>query len=126
MAKHLLDSDILIWVLRGKKQAVDFVGGLLKEEVPAISVLAFYEVWAGARASEEDTIAEFLSAFEVVDVDREIAKQGARYAVSFRKKGITLSVSDALIAATARNDDLVLVTMNLRHFPMSDIQKQSL
>lgn len=126
MARHLLDSDILIWVLRGKKEAIDFVGSLLKEEVPGISALAFYEVWAGARLSEEETITEFLSAFDVLPVDQEIAKQGARYTLALRKKGITLSVTDALIAATAKSKELVLVTMNQRHFPMTDIKKQTL
>jgi predicted nucleic acid-binding protein len=126
MARHLLDSDILIWILRGKKEAVDFVGNLLKEEVPAISSLAFYEVWVGARASEEETISEFLSTFDVISIDQNVAKQAARYNTTYRKKGITLSVADALIAATSKTADLVLVTMNVKHFPMTDLEKRSL
>ena len=126
MARHLLDSDILIWVLRGKKEAVDFVRGLLKEEIPAISALAFYELWSGARAAEEAAISTFLSSFDVCPVDPEIATRGGGYYRVYRKKGITLSVSDALIAATARTRGLVLVTQNARHFPMIDIEKRSL
>jgi predicted nucleic acid-binding protein len=126
MPRHLLDSDILIWVLRGKKEAVDFVRNLLKEEIPAISALAFYEIWAGARAHEEGAISEFLSEFVVLAVDQDIAKQGARYYAAFRKKGMALSVTDALIAGTARARDLVLVTLNVRHFPMKDVEKRSL
>ena len=126
MARHLLDSDILIWILRGKNEAVDFVGGLLKEEVPGISALAFYEVWAGARASEEELISGFLSSFEILAVNHEIAMQGAQYYRAFRNKGITLSMADALIAATARAHGFILVTQNTRDFPMTDIEKRSL
>jgi len=126
MPRHLLDSDILIWVLRGKKEAVDFVRNLLKEEIPAISALAFYEIWAGARAHEEDAISDFLSEFVILAVDQDVAKQGAHYYAAFRKKGITLSVTDALIAGTARVRGLILVTQNVRHFPMRDVEKRSI
>ncbi|HEY4491678.1 MAG TPA: type II toxin-antitoxin system VapC family toxin [Acidobacteriota bacterium] len=126
MARHLLDSDILIWILRGKQQAVDFVLDLLKNEVPAISALACYEVWAGARTSEEKVISDFLSSFEVFPVNQEIARQGAQYYRSFRSKGVTLSMADALIAGTARAHGLILVTQNSRDFPMTDIEIRSL
>lgn len=126
MARHLLDSDVLIWILRGKKEAVDFVKYLIQEEVPAISSLAFYEIWAGARTGEEATITEFLSAFEVFPVDADVAKQGGEYFRAYRKRGITFSMADALIAATAKIHGLVIVTQNIRHFAMIDIEKRSL
>ena len=126
MARHLLDTDILIWVLRGKPQAIDFLRDLLKQEVPAISSLAIYETWAGALPSEEPTISSFLSAFEIVPVNEAIAKKAAEYYREFRIKGITLSSTDALVAGTAFNEDLILVTQNRRHFPMSDIDIRSL
>jgi predicted nucleic acid-binding protein len=126
MARHLLDTDVLIWILRSKREAVAFVHDLLKEEVPAISAIAFYEVWAGARPAEERVILKFLTSFELVPVDQDVARQGAQYHRTFRSKGITLSMADALIAACARNHDLILVTQNARDFPMTDIKKRGL
>lgn len=126
MARHLLDSDVLIWVLRGKPAAVEFVRGLQRDEVPAISALAFYEVWAGARPSEDETVSRFLSAFSMIPVDSGIATTAARYYREFRGKGVTLSAVDALVAATARVHGLILVTQNRRGFPMTDIEKKSL
>jgi predicted nucleic acid-binding protein len=122
----ICDSDILIWILRGKEEAVAFVRNLVKDEIPGISALAFYEVWAGARPSEEETISTFLSSFEVFSVDEATGKEGARYRRTFRNQRITLSMADALIAATARIHSLILVTQNIRDFPMTDIQKRSL
>jgi predicted nucleic acid-binding protein len=126
MASHLLDTDILIWVLRGKLQAIEFLRDLLKREVPAISSLSIYEVWAGARPSEESEISSFLSAFRIISVSESIAKRGAEYYRHFRTKGITLSVTDALIAASARTEALILVTQNRRDYPMLDITFRSL
>ncbi len=126
MPRHLLDSDVLIWVLRGQPVAVDFIRDLLKEEVPAISVLAVYEVLAGARTPEEDLIRSFLTSFSVLPITAEIANEGARYCKHFRRKAITLSMADALIAATARTHRLILVTENQRDFPMRDIEKRGL
>src|SRR5262245_19294238 len=126
MARHLIDSDVLIWVLRGKSVAVEFLGNLLKEEIPAISTMAVYELWAGSRVKEEEVIDEFLSSFHVLPITAEIAKEGAHYYKEYRVKGITLSTVDALIAATAQIHRLVLVTQNQRDFPMRNIEKKSL
>jgi predicted nucleic acid-binding protein len=102
------------------------VRDLLKEEVPAISSVAFYEIWAGAKSQEEQKIADFLSAFAVLPVTKEIAIQGAKYYREFRPKGLTLSTVDALIAATAFHHHLTLVTQNIRDFPMTDFAKRSI
>ena len=126
MSRHLLDSDILIWVLRGKAEAISFVSDLLKNEIPAISSLTIYEIWAGAHPSEEAAISSFLSAFRIVPVNVDITRQGAEYYKQFRRKGMTLSSTDALIAATAQTERLILVTQNSRHFPMSDIDLRGL
>lgn len=117
---------ILIWVLRGKAEAISFVTDLLKNEIPAISSLTIYEIWAGARPSEEAAISSFLSAFRMIAVSNEIARQAAEYSKQFRKKGMTLSSTDALIAATARTEQLILVTQNRRHFPMPDLDMRGL
>lgn len=126
MARHLLDTDVLIWILRGKTEAIDLLRAQLRHEVPAISTLSIYEIWTGARPSEEAAISAFLAAFQIVSVGEAIARQAAQYYKQFRSKGITLSSTDALIAATARVEDLILVTENRRHFPMSDIVLRSL
>ena len=126
MARHLLDTDILIWVLRGKPQAVSLLRDLLKNEVPAISTLSVYEIWAGARTQEESAIASFLAAFDLLPVSRPIAMQGADYYRKFRSRGLTLSTTDALIAGTAFVEKLILITQNRLHFPMNDIELRSL
>lgn len=55
-------------------------------------------------------------------VTGEIAEEAARMLRSFSARGITLDAFDALIAATARLEDLTLLTYNVRHYPMKDIE----
>ena len=126
MARHLLDSDVLISTLRGKSSALTFFEDLFKEEVPAISALSYFEVWVGVRPHEEETVLHFLSSFQVLSVDTPVAKEAGSYLRAYRRRGVTLSSIDTLIAATAKVYSLILVTSNIRDFPMSDIQKISL
>lgn len=126
MPRHLIDSDIIISCLRGKTTALTLIEDICREEVPAISSLSYFEIWVGVRPHEEEAVFNFLSSLWNLPVDEPIAKQAAEYVRAYRKRGITLSSMDTLIAATARVHNLVLVTSNTRDFPMSDIQKRSL
>jgi predicted nucleic acid-binding protein len=126
MPRHLIDSDILISCLRGKPTALTLIEDICREEVPAISSLSYFEIWVGVRPREEEAVFSFLSSLWSLPVDEPIAKQAAEYVRTYRKRGITLSSIDTLIAATARVHNLILVTSNTRDFPMSDIQKQFL
>jgi predicted nucleic acid-binding protein len=126
MPRHLIDSDILISCLRGKAENLAFIEDICREEVPAISSLTYFEIWVGVRPHEEEAVSNFLSSLWILSVDQPIAKQAADYVRVYRKKGITLSSMDTLIAATAKVHNLILLTSNTRDFPMSDIQKRSL
>lgn len=56
-----------------------------------------------------------------MDVDVSIADKAGEYLSKF-SKGHALNIGDALIAATAREMSLKLVTRNVKHFPMKDIE----
>jgi predicted nucleic acid-binding protein len=59
---------------------------------------------------------------EVLPVTTDIAKQCGTLRGQLRKKGITRSQADLLIAATALLHNLVLVTRNTRDFEECGIQ----
>lgn len=126
MARYLIDSDLLISYLRGRPTALNLVKEICKEGVPAISSLSYFEIWVGVRPHEEMAVLNFISSLWIMSADQFVAKEAGNYVRAFRKQGVTLSSMDALIAATAKVNDLILVTSNTRHFPMTDIQKRSL
>ena len=111
----LLDTDVLIDYLRGRADAVSYINPLTNPLF--LSVITVAELYAGVRdGTERTTLDEFVSAFFIVPVDHEIAARGGLIRRDFGKSHGT-GLADALIAATAELQHLVLVTLNGKHFP---------
>lgn len=119
--RYLLDTDVLIWHLRGHAPTEDLLRQIGHEQPLACSALSVFEVWCGALPQEQEATRRFLGALQQVPVDGAIGKLGADYWRDFRSRGVTLGRADALIAATARSLDLILVTYNQVHYPMDDV-----
>ncbi len=118
---QLVDTDVLIDYLRDNPLAVRFLENVQQELL--ISTISVAELYAGVREGAERTALEsFLSAFEVVSVDSSIAERGGLYRRDYFRSH-SVSLADALIAATAFVRSATLVTLNRKHFPMiSDIR----
>ena len=57
----------------------------------------------------------------MVDIDVAIADRAGEYLRKFGKSH-DLNIGDAVIAATAKEMSLKLVTKNMKHYPMKDIE----
>ena len=117
MAERLLiDTDVLIDYLRGQAEAVSYLESLTGSLL--VSVITLAELYAGVRAGAERTkLDEFIRAFEIALVDREVAIRGGLYRRDYMKSH-QVGLADALIAATAEHRQAALVTLNSKHFPM--------
>jgi predicted nucleic acid-binding protein len=112
----LLDTDILIDYLRGRTEAIDYIDGLANPL--SISAITVGELYAGVRDGTERTrLDTFLLAFTIIPVDRAIAVMGGLLRRDYGKSHGT-GLADALIAATALEHGLTLVSLNRKHFPM--------
>ena len=103
MADLLLDTDVFIDVLRGARRLV------VTGHRVAYSVITRAELFSG-RAKDEEDVRILLSPFRELDIDAAIAERAGRLARS------RVDMSDALIAATALEYGLELVTRNVRDF----------
>ena len=90
--------------------------------LPACSVLTFLKVQLGVRKGEEDKTDRFLGSLRVFDVNTEIANKAATLVREYKAKGITLDLPDAIIAGTCMLNDLILVTYNTKHYPVSGLK----
>jgi predicted nucleic acid-binding protein len=120
MKRTLVDTDILINFLRGKRKAKEFLSSLLEESGIFCSAIAVAEIAAGMRPGEEDRTRAFLGQIEVLDVTRDVAEKAGhdkRFA-----RGSNLELDDCLVAATAFINQAVLATGNGKHYPMKDIK----
>ena len=117
MAQLLLpDTDVLIDFLRGYQQAVDFINTNASQII--LSTIVIAELYAGVRGKQELTILnDFVSLFDVIPMNSEIAKIGGLYKRDFGKShGVGLA--DAIIAATCHSKNAQLKTLNVKHYPM--------
>jgi predicted nucleic acid-binding protein len=100
--KALFDTNIIIDALNGHAPA--------RQEIKAypdaaISVVSYVEVMAGTFPQNEEAARALLLGFKVVDADVDIAD----YAITLRQER-GLSLTDALIVATAQATGRTLIT----------------
>lgn len=119
---YLIDTDILIWVLRGNKQYENLLQNLKDKGLLSISTITIAEIYKNIFPSEILRTENLLNEFQALDVDSTIAKQGGLYWQQFIKQVKSLSLTDCLIAATANVNNATLVSLNTKHFPMKDIK----
>ena len=123
MRNYLLDSDIIIWYLRGRQEIVNIVQDLQRESVPGCSPLCVMEIQLGVKKDEEKATNILLDALKEYAVTNEVAKLAASYIRKYKSKGITLDFVDAVVGATCVINDLILVTLNVDHYPMPEVKK---
>lgn len=127
MANYLLDTTVIIDCLRGKRETVDFLAKIASEgSSVGCCLVNIVEVYAGMRDKEGEATRKFLDSLEYYEVTRSIAKQAGEYKRWYQGKGITLSLSDVVIAAIAISYSLILVTDNPKHYPMQEINLQQM
>ena len=116
MSGLLLDTNILIDYLRNRDEAVAYLEEC--DETLFISVLTIAELYAGARNKKERQAIEFfIEAFKTLPVNKEISIFGGSLRNKYGKSHNT-DIIDALLAATAIEHNIQLVTLNKKHFPM--------
>ena len=110
--RALFDTNVLIDYLNGVEAAK---AELARYDRPAISVISWIEVLAGTKPDVEAQTRKFLAVFERIELSEAIADQ----AVALRRSA-RMRVPDAIILATARVENLVLVTRNTKDFPADE------
>ena len=86
--------------------------------VCCINVAALY---AGLGSGQRALAAPLIDNLETYEVTQHVVKEAGRYRHDFARRGGTLTIADALIAATAVKETATLVTANARDFPMEGL-----
>jgi hypothetical protein len=118
----LVDSDILIEVSRGRDRTIVSQWSELgrSDSMILYSAVSVAELWAGARASEHDTLISLFRALSCAEISAEVARLAGDYLRQYRKShGVELG--DALVAASAVRHTATLWTRNRKHYPMKEL-----
>ena len=113
----LVDTDVLIWYMRGNQKAYRIIEGLERFD---ISVVTYVELLQGIRNKQE--LAALRKALldwnaRILHVSEEISMKAMFYVERYRLKN-ALQFADALIGATAVAYGSPLLTANTKHYQM--------
>jgi tRNA(fMet)-specific endonuclease VapC len=121
LKEALLDTDILSYYFKGDAEVVRMVNEYLSEyDQLNISIITFYEIIAGLKYKRaEKQLQEFelfVSNNNILHITEISAKISGNIYANLRQEGITIGTSDILIAGIAIDNDLTLITNNLKHY----------
>ena len=122
MSIYLLDTSVIIDALNQKRARRQLLESLLAAgDTLACSAMTVTEIFAGIRPKEFQVTERFLDSLELYAVDPELARHAGLLKNEWASKGRTLGVADVIIAATALAHGLILMTDNVRDFPMPQL-----
>ena len=110
--RAVLDTNILIDYLSGIHAARREIERYPR---PMISPVTWMEVLVGAHEGEDQPLRDFLGRFEQVPIDPVVADDAVKLRRAYR-----IRLPDAIVWATARIRDALLVTRNTRDFATDD------
>ena len=98
--KLLLDTTLLVDVLRGRAAAYGTLAAALNAgHELGTSAINLAEVYSGLRSHEETAAADFLATLDCFPVTASIAERGGRMRNELARRGVTIGLADAVIAA---------------------------
>ena len=120
MLKYLLDTNIVIYVLKRRPVEVLKIFNTNASRM-AISSITLSELMYGAEKSPNvdqnlEAIEEFISHLEVLPYDPKASQHYGQIKAALERKGEIIGENDIHIAAHAISQGLILVTNNSREF----------
>lgn len=123
----LLDTTVLIDTLRARQNRRAFLTDLVAAgHTLATAAINIGEVYAGMRPTEELRTEAFLSSLDCYPMSGAIARRAGSLKSVYARRGQTLSLADMIVAATALEHGLTLLTDNRKDFPPPELQFHSL
>jgi predicted nucleic acid-binding protein len=119
----LLDTTVLIDLLRGRPGATQQLGALrARGDTAYTCAITVEEVTRGLRGQREvEAAGRLFDGLRVTPLTREHGSRAGNWRRTYAQRGRTLTQSDCLIAAAAALIDATLATGNPRDFPMSEL-----
>ena len=118
MEKIVLDTNILIEVLKGNKTIIDKLELLSVDfYISSITVMELY--YGALNKAELFQLKKFISLFKVIEVNENISSISTELIFEYAKSH-NLAIPDSLIASTAISIDSKLLTLNLKDFKYID------
>jgi tRNA(fMet)-specific endonuclease VapC len=118
--QYLLDTDWVIHYLNEHQGIVQRLDALLDDGL-GLSIISLAELYEGVYYSrdpegDEQDLNDFLRGMTILGIDEAVCKIFGRQRGRLRAEGLLIGDTDLLIAATALQYNLTLLSNNRRHF----------
>lgn len=116
MKNYLVDSDIIIDCLRQEKSVLEFLKTYIEHEdaLFMIASITRAELFSGRSAQDikgERFLSKVLDSFVEIPLDKIISETAGKFRFKY-----SISLADAIIAATAYHNADILLTRNFKDF----------
>jgi len=111
----IFDTDILIWVQRGNEKAAKLIE---KNDDRFLSIQSYMELLQGAKnKTHHKNVKNFISEFEfsILPLTENIGHRALIYVEEYSLSS-NMRAGDAIIAATAVENNMSLASSNIKHF----------
>ncbi|VAX03965.1 hypothetical protein MNBD_GAMMA19-1282 [hydrothermal vent metagenome] len=111
----IFDTDIFIWIQRGNEKAARLIE---RDEDRYLSIQSYMELLQGAKnKTHHKYVKDFISEFEfsVLPFTENVGHRALIYVEEYSLLS-NMRAGDAIIAATAVENNMMLVSSNVKHF----------
>lgn len=111
----IYDTDILIWIQRGNEKAARLVD---RDEDKYLSIQSYMELLQGAKnRTQHKYVKSFIAEFEflILPLTENIGHRALIYVEEYSLTS-NMRAGDAIVAATAVENNMNLVSSNVKHF----------
>ena len=122
MTTYLVDTNILINALNQKRGHRELLNQLVGQgHRLACCTVILGELFTGIKPADLGKVEQFVGLLAWYAATPAIARRAGRLRFDYARQGLSLSLLDMLIAATALEHGLTLITRNRKHFPIPEL-----
>jgi len=119
--KVLIDTDVLIYLLRGDENFASLVQRIKNTSELATTDINAFELYHGAYRSRNTNsnlraAEKLLASLELVSTDKKSMATAGKLIANLEKKGKTIDIADLFIASICLTNSFTLLTKNTKHF----------
>ena len=122
--KYALDTNTLIYFFKGLGNVKNYLLSVPPSEIALPTIVLFELEYGIAKSSSPrkriSQLKDFTDLVNIIPFSHAEAKVAAQIRTKLEKNGIPIGPYDVLIAASAKTNNLILVTHNLKEFERID------
>src|SRR5215213_306780 len=120
MARYLLDTTALVdYSKRFEPTTSRLRRWMADGEEVGVCPVTISKLFAGLPPTAHETWHDFVDALRFWPISRSASVQAGIWRYEFARRGMQLTTADTLVAAVAREAEAVVVTGNVRDYPMN-------